>query len=545
MWILVLVMALISLDLSQAWLMPVAADSLINTLQHWQHMLPLVSQALPLEVAVEKVPEMVEQTPKIIIVDLNNLGALVPPLPRLPAIDVQDTGSLFDKVDTIIKSNPKLGGSTSAYVVDLVNAKAPFLKYLYDPFTDVRDAVSDYLKVNPDISSVSTSSYLSSAKEQLAAAFKRGVGADVENIINSNPDLGRPTSAYLSEGFVSNFKTAGKVVERLIDENPEYKQSTSALVMQWYDNIFVPKVKETGEFLDRSPLFTDTRNLGAMSTSEVVGIFADKFNRASEPTLGPLRSGLSTFFTTWGGQVRNAFSSAVDTPDASDLFGKGIGSLGEAVRTDFGLTPGQKPEMTGTTSEVAKAVLGGSASTFTPPQLDLDVSGGVDLVSKIAAATPEALARASNSLGRQLSEKGEILQTNTLAGLEAAGKGLGDISDGITNIGVPKVVEGSRQVVQGFAEVTTSTVDGLSKIQSDLSSPKELTVDPRIVDKFKGLGDKISQWKFFTDDNHMENGFWEVNARKFIEFSIESQAKLRDATKDYMEAAQAAKDVKQ
>ena len=43
--------------------------------------------------------------------------------------------------------------------------------------------------------------------------------------------------------------------------------------------------------------------------------------------------------------------------------------------------------------------------------------------------------------------------------------------------------------------------------QSDLIA-QEITIDP-IVDKFSGIGNKISQWKFFTDDNHMENGFWD------------------------------------
>ena len=98
-------------------------------------------------------------------------------------------------------------------------------------------------------------------------------------------------------------------------------------------------------------------------------------------------------------------------------------------------------------------------------------------------------------------------------------------------------------MVSGFKEAGVSTADGLSKLQSDLIAPKEITIDPRIVDKFSGIGNKISQWKFFTDDNHMENGFWEVNIRKFAEFSIETQEKVRAATKEYIEAAQAAKEV--
>ena len=77
----------------------------------------------------------------------------------------------------------------------------------------------------------------------------------------------------------------------------------------------------------------------------------------------------------------------------------------------------------------------------------------------------EVLSRAGASLGDQLVEKGGILRDNTLGGLEAAGNGLGDISDGIVNIGVPKIVEGSQQVVRGFSEVTTSTVNGLSKFK--------------------------------------------------------------------------------
>ena len=109
--------------------------------------------------------------------------------------------------------------------------------------------MSDYFQANPDVSSVSTSSYLSSAKDQLVAAFKVERGRGVENIIRGNPDLGRPTSTYLNEGFISNFKTAGKVIERLIDENPEFKQSTSTLIMQWYDNFFFPKVKKPPSFL--------------------------------------------------------------------------------------------------------------------------------------------------------------------------------------------------------------------------------------------------------------------------------------------------------
>ena len=517
------------------------ADTLHHATHTLQNLLPLITSALPLEVAVEKVPEIVEKTPNIIIVDINNLGALVPPVPSLPTIHVQETGSLFDKVEAIIKANPKLSGSTSAYVTDLVNNNALFssLKYLYDPFTDARNALSDYFKANPDVSGVSTSAYLSTAKEQLAAAFRGGAGAGFENIIKSNPDLGRPTSTYLSEGFASNFKTAGKVVERFIDENPEYKQSTSALVMQYYDSVFVPKVTETGEFLDKSPLFTDTRNLAAMPFSEVFGIFAEKFNTASEPTLGPVRTGLGNFLSGWGGQINKAFAGVGGVSSTSDLFGKGFGSISEAVRTDFGLTPEQKAA--GSTAAVAEAVFNNAASTFVPPNLDVDVSGAVESVTQIASAAPEALGRAGNTLGVQLAEKGDILRTNTLGGLKSTGDGLSQISEGIVNIGIPKVVEGSQQVVSGFKEAGVSTADGLSKLQSDLIAPKEITIDPRIVDKFSGIGNKISQWKFFTDDNHMENGFWEVNTKKFIDYSIESQERLKASTKDYIEAAKAAK----
>merc|ERR1711908_261424 len=63
--------------------------------------------------------------------------------------------------------------------------------------------------------------------------------------------------------------------------------------------------------------------------------------------------------------------------------------------------------------------------------------------------------------------------------------------------------------------------------------------DERIVNKFSKLGENIQNWKFFTDDNHMENGFWEQffvkQVPKFAQedlpkFAQEDLPKLMDST---------------
>ena len=308
--------------------------------------------------------------------------------------------------------------------------------------------------------------------------------------------------------------------------------------MAYYNNVVAPKAVETGDFLGKSPLVTDTKSLFSKSTSEFVGVFYDKFRTASEPTLGPLSRGLNDFWVNkLGGQIDKSFQAVLDSnPDLKlstseyieKLLGGGSSSLDQAIKTDFGLTPEQRESST--TAIASRASAGASDAmnkALEATAKAIDVNKAIDSLSNAASIAPEALSRASAAFSSQLAEKGDILVSNTVGGLEATGKGILSIQEGIVNIGVPKVVEGTSKVAAFVTDVTTEGAKGISdsvetvnRITEDPA--KVLEIDPRIAEKFGNLGSRITSWRLFTDDNHMENGFWENTIKNSVKFANEA-----------------------
>lgn len=491
------------------------------------HVLGYLNIMLPLEVPVSVEPEPVVEAAK---------GVAMFDFSKLPDVD------LSNGLQAFIQKNPEWGGSTSAYIKNLVDGDSPFayLKFLYDPFTDVREGVNGLLK-DSEFASTGTSKYLA---DSFTSLFKNGPGKALENVIQANPELQQSTSSYLTEGFKSSFKNGpGKAVEAWIAENPELQQSTSAWVTKYYETVVAPKAAETGEFLGRSPLVTDTKGLFSKSTTEFLGVFYDKFRTASEPTLGPVSRGLDDFFVNkFGGQVGKTFQAGLDAnPDLKlstseylgKLLGGGSSSLDQAIKTDFGLTPEQQQASTSTYA--SKATAGATDAVnkaLEATARSLDVGAAVDSLSKTASAAPEALSRAGSTFSSQLTEKGDVLLSNTLGGLEATGKGILSIQEGIVNIGVPKVVEGTSKVANFVTDATTggaqSISDSVDKISSISEDPsKVIEVDPRIVEKFNSFGNKVTSWKLFTDDNHNENGFWENAIKNTAKLASDTSEKVQ------------------
>lgn len=503
------------------------ATALPDVISTLPHVLGLMNTMLPLEVPLSAEPEPVVQAVKATAgLDFSNL----------PEID------LANGLQSFIQKNPEWGGSTSAYIKNLVEGDSVFsyLKYLYDPFTDARNGVNGLLK-DSDIASTGTSKYL---VDSFTSLFKNGPGKALENVIQANPELQQSTSSYLTDGFKSSFKNGpGKAVEAWIAENPELQQSTSAWVSKYYNNVVAPKAAETGDFLGRSPLATDTKALFSKSTSEFLGVFYDKFKTASEPTLGPVSRGLDDFFVNkLGGQLDKSFQAGLDAnPDlklsTSDYLGKLLGgsgsSLDRAIKTDFGLTPEQ--QQASTSVYASRATAGASDAVnraLEATAKSIDVGAAVDSLSKTASVAPEALSRAGATFSSQLAEKGDILVSNTLGGLESTGKGLQSIQDGIVNIGVPKVVEGTSKVATFVSDATNGGVKGISdsvdKISTISEDPsKGLEVDPRIVEKFNNFGNKVTSWRLFTDENHNENGFWENAIKNTAKLASDSSENVQ------------------
>ena len=143
----------------------------------------------------------------------------------------------------------------------------------------------------------------------------------------------------------------------------------------------------------------------------------------------------------------------------------------------------------------------------------------VDMAKSSPFLSGEAWSRAGSVLGKELSEKGEILTTNTAGGLTNTGNAIGQIKEGLVNIGVPKVVDASNTVGSFLKESTLGGVKGIvepvEKITSSVQDGSfSVGVDPRIVEKWSGIGSRIGSWKLFSDDSHMETGFWETSLQK-------------------------------
>ena len=123
-------------------------------------------------------------------------------------------------------------------------------------------------------------------------------------------------------------------------------------VMEKFNTVVLPKTQSTLEFLDKSPLAQDTRGLFSKTTSEFVGVFVEKTAKASDPTVGPLVRGLQGISNSIGGQLDGSFNKVLnENPDlklsTSEYLAKffsGTGdNVGEAMTSDFGLTPQTRP----------------------------------------------------------------------------------------------------------------------------------------------------------------------------------------------------------
>ena len=159
----------------------------LDSLNQLGHILTYVNTMLPLEVPINPAAEPVVEIAKTATTfDFSNL----------PEID------LAKGLQTFVQKNPEWGGSTSAFIKNLVDGDFFYLKYLYDPFTDARDGVNELLK-DSDIASTGTTEYLANS---LQSFFKGGPGKTVEGLIQANPEFQQSTSQYLREGFKESFR---------------------------------------------------------------------------------------------------------------------------------------------------------------------------------------------------------------------------------------------------------------------------------------------------------------------------------------------------
>jgi hypothetical protein len=416
-----------------------------------------------------------------------------------------------------LDKNPELKGSTSKYISKFI-ADFPAIKYLYDPFTGPREAIEEWIKSTPDVQG-STSSWFAKNVNVGSVGNLPFIDQTFKNADSAiSSDLKQGTTSYLYNSFKNGL---GKDVETYINANPELKKTTSEYVMEKFNSVVVPKTQSTLAFLDKSPLAQDTRGLFGKTTSEFVGIFVEKTAKASEPTVGPLVRALTSISDSIGGKLDGTFKQVLDTNadlklSTSDyitkFFSSSGDSVGDAITSDFGLSPTSRP-LTGMQSPNTPGVRmsqmaskGLAVKVDFPEELTNTVNTVVGNVVDITNRAPVALEKAGSSLGEQLSAKGDVLVGNTVGAFTGFSNGIASIGQGIVEIGIPKIVEGTNKIID---PVTKIDLDGVSKSVTDIKIPTEINVDERIVNKFNKFGENIGQWKFFTDDNHMENGFWE------------------------------------
>lgn len=428
------------------------------------------------------------------------------------------------RFQSYLDANPELTGSTSKYFENILK-DYPAIKYLYDPFTTPRNVLNKFIQNSPELTQ-STSEYFSKASNGFTAnSYVVDTFKSAEASIKASGTQ-ESTTSFLSKFFNDGFKQGvGKDVENYINANPELKKTTSEWVMEKYNTVLLPKTIETLDFLGKSPLAEDTRGLFGKTTSEFVNIFAEKTAKASEPTVGPIRDALGSFTNKVGKQLDGTLLSTSEffTKLFSFDGGDGTGnSLSEApgLNNDFGLVSSKPsgPKVSNMPGASTTSAVGDVLKNVAKIAPSVDVietaNGLVDSVNKATAVLPNALERAGTSFSAQLFEKGNTLATNVASGLENTGKGIGSIGTGIVEIGIPKVVQGAQQLADPIVNLDIEKVS--TSVSSSLPSPDSLTttitefkVDPKIVNKFSNIGKSISEWRLFTDENHMENGYWE------------------------------------
>ncbi len=419
------------------------------------------------------------------LLDVSNFEGLLPGLNHIHVNEIQSTTMLnadtaanplepfVQGIDTFMKQHPELSEPGNQYFGEILAVfKAKLDKTLFA-------SADTFLDNNPKLK-LSASQY-----------FKE--------------DVFGPLSSSLNAQFKANFDT-------LFSDNPDFEVAVSDFTKKFLEQKQV-ELQDTITFLGKSPLAKNIEALTKKSSGEIVGDFSNSLIKNSEPVRNQIGSFTGQLLSTVFGPTIDSIAKAVTSSGTATVntiaTATSSGTTGISVPTESIALPSGEA--------VARNldVISSSFSDFIHSFSDVSTQAGSTILSNTESAlstTIEALNRAGGTFSSQLAEKGDILSTNIVNTLTKTG----DAFSTIPNTAIASF--------KSFADKTESSAStspvsdlplgltfykGTSTSASSLSAPTASELLDAFNTKIDGITTKVQGWKFFSDDNHWQNGYWE------------------------------------
>lgn len=170
-------------------------------------------------------------------------------------------------------------------------------------------------------------------------------------------------------------------------------------------------------------------------------------------------------------------------------------------------------------TEVAKGLLGFAGGL---------VKDAADTAQGVLVSGPASLARAGETLSKELGDAGSTLTTNVASAANGAAEAFNRRLDVLQET-TPENVDLVTDFVGKATDAVVSKIPSSSAAESAYSA-LQATVEGTV----KETQEKVGQWSFFTDKNHWENGFWEQQAKQL--YSLRNQDEFQHTVDDLSES---------
>lgn len=440
----------------------------------------------------------------------------------------------------------QLGEKSSALVKGLVEDNLiPLVKQKQ---ASIADGFNDYLEANPDLK-LSASQYASKfweekivlkTKDTIEFLSRSPLAKNTESWINGIRRFQPPTLSLpdVTPSIPSELHTldVGKVVNdkftEYLDSHPKLKMPASQFVVDYYQTEFLPRYESTAEVIGQSPLARGIQQFTSRSSSEVAADLTQSLGQRLQPLTSRLASLGDRIITKLAVEpAKNTFDAIVSTTKSivasvTTNSGEGEGVTSTARTAPAGIDELALPKLPSLPSDILPAI----------PTIDVDDL--VDAGQSAVAQSVTALGRASSRFGTELAEKGSILIRNTAEFTTSVTNGIGEIFEDVTTILPAKTVQILKQSstqLPVIAEDAAQTSGTLQSSITDLSNNVQRIVQDTV--------DRAGQWRFFSDENHWETGFWEQQIKRLVSTSEkiadpEQREKVLSAASQTLQGAQ-------
>ena len=448
-------------------------------------------------------PDTLEKTSTFVQSAAQNYAALAFNLQKQSEIILTSCQSIFRDL-----------GSSSTFVFSNLNSKIDVERILTDISTNgifqndqlseirrtILEDVEKFYEVNVVAKALETVEFLS--RSPLAKDTEAALKA-ADQIIR-NEILGKNKEIFLSQitEIVDNAPTRSLQLlaaakdsvgvsiltefDKILDANPKLRLSASQFAVDAYNTELIPRVTETVDFLAKSPLAQNTKAVATAPTSQLA---AETVTQIAQRT-APLTELLEGFALKQQERLANAAASwTMSTSQSVDGF------FQAALPSDIG-SPLAPLSVTLPELSVPPTVLENAVTELQ--------EAGEKAVAAVEVLIP-ALGRGGVTLSVELGQAGLVLLSNSAAAAASAGSAVLQLAEGLLTVLPQRSAELLAQ------SLPTATDAAVSTVSIGIEAEQRLAAEALALaeEKANEVVAAVSQWRFFSDPSHWQNGYWE------------------------------------